>query len=302
MMFYTKISRVKNLTHLLNLIRKSDADIYVQEAASSLTGITCFLAKVFKKKFVYRTAHDMDCNKKFIVNSIKEGSIEGFLYEWGIIHSDWLITQNESNQKELLENHSLESDIIKNAYPIYDLDIQKSNTVLWVARGVDWKQPFLFLDLAREVPDTHFIMICPKANEDGIDWDNLYQTASVLNNVTLLNYVPFAEIDSYFQEAKIFVNTSLFEGYPNTFVQATKNATPIVSLNVDPDNFLKEYRCGFMTDGDFNMLIKRVKELLESQTLYSEMSQNALKYAKKEHNILNITKLYKNGFEKIPLK
>ena len=41
-------------------------------------------------------------------------------------------------------------------------------------------------------------------------------------------------------KSKILINTSSFEGFPNTFVQAWANGVPVISLKVDPDNIIKK--------------------------------------------------------------
>ena len=115
-----------------------------------------------------------------------------------------------------------------------------------------------------------------------------------IENLEFIEYVPFDEIDEYFQKAKIFVNTSIKEGFPNTFIQAAKNKTPIISLNVNPDNFLNEYNCGFCSNDDFGEMNKILNKVLNDDDLYKQISENVCNYAKGNHDIeKNAGQLYR---------
>lgn len=299
LIFGNKIVKINDFKRLTKVFKKVDADIYFQEAAGTLTGVSCLLSKIFGKKFVYRTAHDVDCNGQYLKDSLEEGLVDGYLYEWGIKRADALITQNIGNQKQLLDTFKLNSVVIKNAYPISDEVSNKKESILWVSRSATWKQPHLFLELAKDNPKSKFIMICPKANEEKecIDWNLLKKDAGSIKNMEFIGYVPFEEIDEYFKNSILFINTSIYEGYPNTYVQSTKNFSPIVSLTVNPDNFLDRYDCGLCANGDFEVMRKQLVEILGNKERLGEMSVNAYKYAKKEHDIVTVADRYKMVFE-----
>lgn len=116
-----------------------------------------------------------------------------------------------------------------------------------------------------------------------------------MDNLEFHQRVPFNEIDGYFQRAKLLVNTSDSEGFPNTFIQACKWATAIVSLNVNPDGFLNKYSCGISCGGRFTRMREAVKHLL-ADDCYMEPGQNGRKYAEDHHDIKRIIERYKEIF------
>ncbi len=134
-------------------------------------------------------------------------------------------------------------------------------------------------------------MVCQQATEDS-HYDLLKSQAAEISNVEFIERVGFHEVDRYFQRAKVFVNTSDSEGFPNTFVEACKCATAILSLIVDPDDFLTRYCCGVVCDGSEQRLDDGLRSLL-GQDRYIEVGQNGRRYAEEHHDISKIVEQYK---------
>ncbi|MFX1385557.1 MAG: glycosyltransferase, partial [Promethearchaeota archaeon] len=85
--------------------------------------------------------------------------------------------------------------------------------------------------------------------------------------------------------AKVFVNTSLSEGFPNSFNQAMNSSTPILSLNINPDDFIRKYQVGLFCNNDFNSLKENLSQLLKEEKLWNKYSENAYNYVYNEMNI-----------------
>ena len=127
-------------------------------------------------------------------------------------------------------------------------------------------------------------MICPGKGQYR---DKIKSLALKVKNLEFIDSVHFNDIDKYFKNAKIFISTSIYEGFPNTFVQAAKNSTPIVSLNINPDNILNDFFIGFHSQ-NFAQLKDDLKTLLYDKQLYNKISNNSYEYAKDNHNIEKI--------------
>jgi len=280
-------NKIYQMSKLLFKIKEIDANIYFQESASGSTGIISYFCKKKNKIFLYRTASDIDCNGTFI----KKNKIEGALYRYGIKNSSKIITQNEKNKQQLFNSLSLDSEVVRNISVKLKLINHQKGYILWVGRSEKLKNPELFLELAKNFPKEKFVMIAPKtifSNKHEIEIK-----AKKIKNMRFIHYVPFNLINKYFENAKILINTSDYEGFPNTFVQATSNSVPIISLNVNPDNFLSTYNCGFCAKGDFELMKKQIKRLLKDKKLYEKMSKNAYRYAKNNHDVKRIISEYK---------
>lgn len=267
---------------LYGTLKKINPDLIIQRSAAPETGICAFFANINNKKFIYSVSHDMDVNGRYSSNGIY-----GRIYEYGIGHSDFVVLQH-NHQAELLRRWKKRKPkrikTIKTSYYINSSTINNKKTILWVGRAVGFKRPSLFLKLAERFPRQHFLMIMPKSS-DIMLWKKIQSKAENIRNLKFIEKVHFKDIDKYFKQAKVFVNTSKDEGFPNTFVQAAKNKTPILSLNVDPDNFIRKHRCGFYCENSFEKLKNRLETILTDKKLYNLHSKNAFFYAKSVHDI-----------------
>jgi glycosyltransferase involved in cell wall biosynthesis len=141
--------------------------------------------------------------------------------------------------------------------------------------------------LAESFSEEKFVMVCP-ASKDAEYFERIKVQALNLPNVQFVDYVPFTEIEDYFSKARIFINTSKEEGFPNTFIQAFKNRTPILSMNVNPDSMLEKYDVGRYADGNFEQLKTDLVSLLTDRQLWQRLVDNACRYVERNHNIKRI--------------
>ena len=262
-------------------------DVCVHRAAGIETGIICFFAKIFRRKFIYMVASLKDVDGGYA----ETYRIRGKIYEYGLKNTDLVLVQSKDQQKILKEKYGKHSEILKNSFPVPESrEDGKREFILWVGSSQKLKQPEKFLELAKQFPDEKFLMVMPK--NDLILWEKIHREAEKVENLEFIERVPFENIDAYFRQTKLFVNTSTFEGFPNTFVQAAMFGTPIVSLNVNPDNFINEYGCGYCADGDMDKTKEQIKKLLENQEDWKVKSGNARRYAEENHDIeKNVEKL-----------
>ena len=103
-------------------------------------------------------------------------------------------------------------------------------------------------------------------------------------NVTLERHVPLDEIESRFATSTVLINTSDSEGFPNTFLQAAKFATPILSLNVDPDGMLSRKGCGELA-GTVDRLVELIPEYHTRSPRVAAKAADARRYVECFHDV-----------------
>jgi glycosyltransferase involved in cell wall biosynthesis len=274
---------------LWRAMKTADSHIYFQKTASWGTFFVALFCKFHKRLFMYRTATAGECDGTWPKNYFER---KVFLRSLRIAAG--VITQNKIDMQNLEQTTGIHSIAIPNAHPLSALCNIEKDTILWAGRSTPLKRPELFVDIARQVPNEHFTMICQRATEDK-NYESLVDQAKKVKNLQFIHRVSFSEIDNYFQKAKIFINTSDSEGFPNTFIQACNFATPILSLNVNPDGFLNEYGCGISCNGNMQQMIDSIGFML-TDNRYIEMGKKARKYVEQKHDLKIIIEEYKRMF------
>jgi len=279
---YENKSRILKSIFIWKAMKTADADIYYHHSgAAPIVALFCGLNK---KKFLWHVSSD-GC----VVRSTK-----GYNIWWlDMKLASMIIVQSNFQKIMLKKNFNRDSVLIKNIFPVTaDFSSTKpvSPTILWAGAMAHVKQPWLFLKLAERIPEGKFQMAGGVGDDERLH-NFIERESRKIPNLDLLGYIPFDDIDSYFEKAAILVNTSKFEGYPNAFIQSWRHCSPVVSLNADPDEVICRLKLGFHSR-TFEQLVKDVRKLLKDKDLRIGMGENARRYVCKEHDIHEITAKY----------
>lgn len=205
-------------------------------------------------------------------------------HHYAIRHADQIIVQTEFQQRELLARFDRESVLVRNPIDtsIAAEDLRQPRVhVLWVGRAdSDSKRADICFELARHLPNVPFRIVMN---------DDCRQLGEQLRrdlpaNVTLERQVPLEEIESRFASATVLINTSDSEGFPNAFLQAAKYATPILSLNVDPDGMLTRKGCGEVA-GTVGRMVELIPEYHARTPRVAAKAADARRYVECFHEI-----------------
>ncbi len=116
---------------------------------------------------------------------------------------------------------------------------------------------------------------------------DLVASANDIETLEYLGEKTQDEVNDILSSAHIFVNTSMYEGFPNTFIQAWMRQVPVVSLDVDPDNVFRAEKIGYCA-GSYENLRDRVELLIRDRSLREAMGASAREHAIKKHSCTNI--------------
>lgn len=224
------------ITGLWSAMAKADADIYYQRCSGVATGIVAAFSIRNKRPFVFAGASDLDFTPG-PSPVILPGRRDRAIYRWGLKKASAVIAQNERQLSLLTQNYGLDGVLIPSCYD--DSTILASNEastageILWVGMIRPPKRPEFFLEMARRLPNLHFRMIggtISNSPESLEYYESLRHEASRIPNLVFMGFVPYADIDGHFDKARVFVNTSEHEGFPNTFLQAWARKIPSMAF------------------------------------------------------------------------
>lgn len=274
-------------------LKRADADIYMIKTASAGVPLVGMFCRLHKKAFVYRTAHKRECDGTYL----REHFILGRLFRRSLRRAEKVFAQNASDATELKETAGVESEVVPNGHRLEDLKETERDSILWVGRSTEFKHPEKFIALARKFAARRFVMVCQRATGDE-NYEQLVHKIKIVPNIEFYGQIRFNEIDTLFSRAEVFVNTSDAEGFANTFIQACKSGTAILSLNVNPDGFLDKYNCGLCCGGNDDRMAEELKAMLDEDS-WEELGTNGRKYAEQNHDITRIIESYKEAFAQL---
>ena len=115
-----------------------------------------------------------------------------------------------------------------------------------------------------------------------------------MQNLTFIGFVPHAEIEAHFDGARMFVNTSEFEGFPNTFLQSWARGMPTVSF-VDTGSMIKGEKVINQVHS-FDEMVQTVDLLIKNDRSWEEDGQRCKQCFSEEHALNTVTKKYAELF------
>lgn len=284
---------------ILFYLNKIKPDIIYCRVGVAYIGMAAFYKKFINKKtkLVFHIALQTDVEKFKIKNNrwIMIDYIDKKFFEYGIRNADYIIGQAKYQNRLLKKNFNRTCyTIIPNFHPSPNKQSAKELPlkILWVANLNPLKQPEIFIKLTEDIlfsnPKVKFIMVGRAGNNN---WSlNIIKKISSGTNLKYLGELSLYEVNNLFSAAHIFINTSSLEGFPNTFIQSMMRNTVIVSLNVDPDNILKDNKIGFHSR-NYEQLKNDVQLLISDDKLRNEVTKRAYEYVIKNHSLVNIDKI-----------
>jgi glycosyltransferase involved in cell wall biosynthesis len=269
----------KLLKSYFRALRKADADIYHNRAATSITGLTALYTKVFGGKFVYTVAHEEEYSEYFLENDLSFLREKSFLY--GLKNADQIITLSKDMQKGLKDKMDIDSEVIYSGYPSREAPSwdEKENLVIWISRFVDWKRPEKFLELAEETDLEGWKFALIGYGDEEYE-EELKERSEDIENLEYIGKVEPGNDWGWYRRAKLLVNTSTKEGFPNTFIQAWMMGTPVASLGVDPDNLIENHKTG-IKDSAVSALSDQIESEISELSLKEKSTRSRKLYEEK---------------------
>ncbi len=230
------------MTAVIAAMHRADADIYYQSPAGVETGYAAWFCRQFHRKLICRIASDANCIPG--AQLIKYWR-DRKLFEYGMRNSHLIAAQTVHQQNLLQSNYGLASELINmaaetgNTLPPEKKDID----VLWVSNFRQVKRPEVALQIARQLPQFRFSIAGGALPGLESYYERLVAEARAIPNVTVHGAVPYQDVGGLFERARVFLNTSTVEGFPNTFLQSWMRSVPVVST-FDPDGLIARETLG----------------------------------------------------------
>lgn len=285
---------------LRDILYKLKPDTVYQRVGGRLTGTAAYLSHTIGFKLIWHVASEADV-RPFTLKSSRyliSNFVEKKVLEYGVKNAHKIIVQTKDQAHFLTQNYQREPyALLPNFHPYPEEKTNKSEPikVIWLANIKPNKRPEIFLQLAKTLSgekNTRFIMIGSMRGSSSSLHKKILNTVETLDNLDYVGEKTQGEVNKILSTSHILVNTSKFEGFSNTFIQAWMREVPVVSLNVNPDQVFdkQSHSIGFHTE-TYEKLVEKVKTLIHDQKMRTSMGQDAKEYALKTHSLNNVDTL-----------
>jgi len=292
-----------NRSYIESVLKNESPDVVYQRMGNSATWILQRLSKKLGYKFVWACASDETLRSRGIsIFSSLRKLPEYLLMKHGITHADAILVQTEYQKKQLKKICNRKGVVLKNGHPVPVNKTKKAAGVIkiiWIANFNRLKQPELFIRLANHFKDYNNVSFVMIGGASSGNWQlRLEEEINKHDNLEYLGFLPQECVNDCLSESHILVNTSIYEGFSNTFIQAWLHGVPVVSLNVNPDGILSNMGLGFCS-GNFKCLCHHINLLINNRSMRKEMKRKTQAYAIEHHSISKIGRQFDEIIQEI---
>ena len=217
------------MTSMWRALHNVDADIYYCRSASIWLWLVTGFCRRRGRRSIYAGASDKD----FVpdIGGQVRYARDRWLYRRGLAAADAIVAQNEAQRASCRANYGREAVVIPSCYPLPEskASSKTADLVLWVGMLHENKRPELFVELAGRLPHRRFVMIGGPRPGAQAFYERMRARAARVPNLELTGFLPLAQVEPWFDRARVLVNTSTYEGMPNTFLQAWARGVPTVA-------------------------------------------------------------------------
>jgi glycosyltransferase involved in cell wall biosynthesis len=263
-------------------MRRANADVYYVSCAGEIVWQVALFARLFRRKSVFRIASDSDCDPRTLLVPLWWNRK---LYRYALPAIDMVLAQTQHQQDLLVRNFNRASLLVA---PLVEPATrrlpfrERSIDVLWVGNFRPLKRAELLLSLATRFPGMSFHVAGGSLASDPEYFESMRRSAAALPNVNFHGAVLYHEIGELFERARVFVNTSETEGFPNTFLQAWSAGAPVVTF-LDPSSIITREGLGRAV-ANIDEMAEEVASLATDPALWDAASARCCRYMDREYD------------------
>ena len=281
-------------TGMWSALKRADADLYYTSCAGMHVGLVALFCRHSRKRFVFRSASDTDCDGSRLLVPFAR---DRWLYAYGLKRANAVLVQSVSQAAAPARNYGLASRVagmmVEKALPagVRDIDL------LWVSNIRHEKRPDRVLELAGRLPELGIHMVGgPLPGNEDLFLD-VARKARAIANISFHGPLPYWDTADLYGRARVFVNTSDVEGFPNSYLQAWIRGVPVVTL-IDPDGIIEREGLGVAAksaDG----IRDAARGLLADSNAWKAASDRCRAFMAREYGEDRILATYVDTFENV---
>ena len=281
------IGMFEEASRIWRALAAADARVTIIRTGGPVLGIAAMYCRIRRRGLIFSSAN----NAEFIRGTGSNSWHRNGLYRVGVRLADAVVVQSE-DQLELARRSfpgiHRTVHIPSFAETSSSVQARTSDAFLWVGRLVDYKRPLQYVELSRAVPQARFLMVAVPQESGELQLAELNTVAKEIENLQILEPVPHSDLTKLISRAVAVVNTSIFEGMPNIFLEAWARGVPALTLEFDPDHVITTRRLGIAADGCWPRFVSAANELWEGRMDRAELSRRTRAYVENVHSLESV--------------
>ena len=159
----------------------------------------------------------------------------------------------------------------------HEYNLKYTKTILFVSRLVKIKETDTLIRLYKLIEDRFNLIIVG----DGPDRKRM---EAKMPGATFTGHLQREALAQVYASCDLFVFPSTTETFGNVVLEAMASGLPVIAANEGgPCDIVQDGRTGYLVEPcNEQAFFKKANDILSDQTLASELSQNALTYARKQ--------------------
>lgn len=270
---------------------KIQPDVIITRAFSSWAGIASKYALIHNLHHFHFVASDNEV-KRQIGNVLRFKVFDKIEYKYFneiFIGNTEIIVQNQEQKKLVEKKHKIKCVLLPQAAPKNDTSLIDKTydklKVVWIANFKPLKRPEKFLEIVQHFKNRNDITFSMLGGFSNTYYEDLLKPYYDIHNFQYLGKLTNSEVNKVLDTAHVLVNTSDYEGFSNTFIQAWLRQVVVLSLHSDPNSILTDKQLGFKTNNVYNANTK-LECLMKEPNNLKMLGIRSREYALK-HHVLN---------------
>jgi glycosyltransferase involved in cell wall biosynthesis len=279
---------------LWSALARADAQLYYTSCAGMQVALLALFCARHRRRFVFRCASDADCDpSRLLIRYARDR----WLYAYGLHRADAILVQSTAQASSLARHFGLPGRVAGMLVERAPTDGERDIDVLWVANIRPVKRPDRVLALAAQLPEADVHMVGgPLPGEDAL-YESIRRNAALRPNLTFHGRRSYWDANAMYARARLLVNTSEVEGFPNAYLQAWIRGVPVVSY-IDPDGVIAGNGLGAVVESSAQMR-DAILRLLSDPSALAAASSRCRAFMAREFAEERILTPYLTAFEEL---
>lgn len=247
---------------------------------SFLLGLICYRLNI---RYVLRISNDFLVDERIYKSYSRS---HRFFLNLGLRLSDSILCQNEY-QFSRIKQHFPDKKVFKISNPVYLTPEQACSSparqyIAWLGLFQYQKNLKLLFEIASLLTQEQFLVAGKALPSIDPDTKAYLDKLRELPNVRFTGFLHRQQVLPFLAKAKFLLNTSHYEGFSNTFLEAMSVGTPILtSQQVNPDGIISHHGLGIVYRDAHDL--QHQHQALSPQA-YEQLSDKVIRYVRQHHH------------------